>query len=103
MVCDWIQIIFNHNPWTIRYNTISIFTQLSILCLQDTHFITAQETFIESQWGYKCYLNSYMSIRGLCVFFLTVIFSLKNVWEKNYSGSNLFALDLPLRDTRLPL
>ena len=86
MVCDWIKIIFNHNPWTILfitcYNTISIFTQLSILCLQDTHFITAQETFIESQWGYKCYLNSYMSIRGLCVFFLTVIFSLKNVWEK---------------------
>ena len=32
--------------------------QFSIICLQDTHFITAQEAFIESQWGNKCYFKT---------------------------------------------
>ena len=44
--------------------------QFSIICLQDTHFITVHEALIESQWGYKCYFNSYMSnSRGVCILF----------------------------------
>lgn len=42
----------------------------SILCLQDTHFITESEPIIESQWGYQCIFNSYKSnARGVCIMF----------------------------------
>lgn len=27
----------------------------SIICLQDTHFISEHEQLIETQWGYKCF------------------------------------------------
>lgn len=44
--------------------------QYSIICFQDTHFIHENEPFIESQWGYKCVFNSYLSKSGgVCILF----------------------------------
>ena len=77
--------------------------KISITCLQDTHFFTTQEAFIESQWEYKCYFNSYMShSRGVCILFNNN-FEFKVHAEKKYSGGNLLALDLSIEDNRVTL
>lgn len=77
--------------------------QYSIICFQDTHFIPDNEPFIESQWGYKCYFNSYMSnSRGVCIFFNNN-FEFKIHGEKRDSGGNLLALDLSIEDNRVTL
>lgn len=41
----------------------------SIICLQDTHCTPELETYIETQWGYNCVINSCQSSsRGLLYF-----------------------------------
>ena len=42
----------------------------SVYCLQDTHFDTKLERYIESEWGYKCFFASYRTnSRGVAVLF----------------------------------
>ena len=42
----------------------------SILCLQDTHFTPELESYVETQWGYKCVLNSFrLNCRGVSIMF----------------------------------
>ena len=44
--------------------------QFHIYCLQDTHFISELEPYIQAQWGYKCVFNSYLSnSRGVAILF----------------------------------
>ena len=40
----------------------------SIVCLQDTHFVSSNEKIIENQWGFKAYFSSFASnSRGVAV------------------------------------
>lgn len=40
----------------------------SIICLQDTHFTEDIEPFVETQWGYTCYFDSFKSnTRGVAI------------------------------------
>lgn len=78
-------------------------TQYSIICFQDTHFIHENEPFIESQWGYKCVFNSYLSnSRGVCIFFNNN-FKFKNLREKKDTHGNLLALDLIIEENKVTL
>lgn len=75
----------------------------SILCLQDTHFITESEPIIESQWGYQCIFNSYKSnARGVCILFNNNFeFHIHNI-KKDGEG-NFLAVDLTIEETRVTL
>lgn len=75
----------------------------SILCLQDTHFITESEPIIESQWGYQCIFNSYKSnARGVCLLFNNSFeFHIHNI-KKDGEG-NFLAVDLTIEETRVTL
>lgn len=75
----------------------------SILCLQDTHFITESEPIIESQWGYQCIFNSYKSnARGVCIMFNNNFeFQIHKI-KKDGEG-NLLAVDLTVEETRVTL
>ena len=75
----------------------------SIICLQDTHFTSDIEPFIETQWGYKCVFNSYSSnSRGVAIFFNND-FELKLHREKKDNEGNLIALDLSIEEHRVTL
>lgn len=75
----------------------------SIICLQDTHFISEHEQFIETQWGYKCVFNSYSSnSRGVCILFNNN-FEFKIHRVKNDCEGNLLALDMTIEDHKVTL
>ena len=75
----------------------------SILCLQDTHFISECEPYIESQWGYKCIFNSYTSnSRGVCILFNNNFEFKINRIKKDCEG-NLLALDMSIEDNKVTL
>ena len=75
----------------------------SIICLQDTHFTSDIEPFIETQWGYNCVFNSYSSnSRGVAIFFNND-FELKLHREKKDNERNLIALDLSIEEHRVTL
>lgn len=74
-----------------------------VICLQDTHFSKAQESFIESEWGYKVYFSSYPSqARGTAILF-------KNSFELKIHKSiadikgNFILLDVTIENFRLTL
>ena len=62
----------------------------SICLLQDTHFMTSEEKFIRSQWGYDCFFSNHNSqSRGVAIFINnTFDFKLNNV-EKDDNGNLL--------------
>lgn len=75
----------------------------SIVCLQDSHFTPDLEPFIETQWGYKCVFNSYLSnSRGVAVLFNNN-FELKLHREKKDNEGNILALDLSIDENRVTL
>ena len=42
----------------------------NIYCLQDTHFDTKIEKYVQAEWGYSCYFSSYKSnARGVAILF----------------------------------
>ena len=75
----------------------------SIVCLQDTHFISECEPYIASQWGYKCVFNSYKSnSRGVCILFNNN-FEFEIHSEKRDCDGNLLALDLTIEEHKVTL
>lgn len=75
----------------------------SILCLQDTHFTSEIEPFIETQWGYKCIFNSFRSnSRGVCLLFNNNFeFKIHNEIKDN--EGNLLAIDITIEENRVTI
>ena len=72
----------------------------SIICLQDTHFIPEIEPYIEAQWGFKCFFNSFRSnARGVAIM-LNNNFEYEIHNEKRDSDGNFLALDITIEDNR---
>ena len=62
----------------------------SIYCLQDTHFDNKMETYIQSEWGYKCFFSSFSSnARGVAVLFNNNFEFKINKIEKDDNGNML--------------
>ena len=67
----------------------------SIYCLQDTHFDKKMETYIQSEWGYKCFFSSFSSnARGVAVLFSNNFEFKINKTEKDDSG-NILIIQFP--------
>ena len=75
----------------------------SIVCLQDTHFVSSNEKIIENQWGFKAYFSSFASnSRGVAVL-LNNNFEHKVMGTRKDDNGNLLALDIQLDSKRLTL
>ena len=75
----------------------------SIVCLQDTHFVSSNEKIIENQWGFKAYFSSFASnSRGEAVL-LNNNFEHKVMGTRKDDNGNLLALDIQLDSKRLTL
>ena len=72
----------------------------SIVCLQDTHFVSSNEKIIENQWGFKAYFSSFASnSRGVAVL-LNNNFEHKVMGTRKDDNGNLLALDIQLDSKR---
>lgn len=77
--------------------------RIGIYCLQDTHFTTALEPYIRSEWGGEVYFNSFTSnARGVCILFSNSI-SYKVFRSKKDERGNMLILDLELEGKRFTL
>ena len=75
----------------------------SIICLQDTHFTSELEPYIESQWGYTCVFNSFRSnARGVAIMFNNN-FEFKLHRQKKDQNGNLLALDITINSSKFTL
>ena len=77
--------------------------QFHIYCLQDTHFISELEPYIQAQWGYKCVFNSYLSnSRGVAILFNnTFEYEIHKI--KADHSSNFIILDITIEGERITL
>ena len=77
--------------------------KMNIYCLQDTHFTEQIEPYVEAQWGYKCFFNSYKSnARGVAIFFNNNFEVKVHKVEKDGNG-NFIIIDLTVEDERITL
>lgn len=75
----------------------------SILCLQDTHFTEDIEPFVETQWGYTCFFNSFKSnTRGVAIMFNNN-FEFKVNQTRTDNDGNLLALDMVIEENKVTL
>lgn len=75
----------------------------NLYCLQDTHFVTENESFIRSVWGYECFFSSLTSnSRGVAILVNNNVEF--KIWkEKKDRNGNFLALDISINGTRLTL
>ena len=75
----------------------------NIYCLQDTHFITRLEPYIQAQWGYKCIFSSYTSnARGVAIM-LNNNFEYKIHNQKLDDSGNYIILDITIEGEKITL
>lgn len=75
----------------------------NIYCLQDTHFLESDETFIRNQWGGECVFNSYSSNqRGVAILFNNN-FEYKILKTKKDNAGNLLGVEIQLEDKKITL
>ena len=74
-----------------------------IYCLQDMHFTHDLESYIKTQWGYKCLFNSFTSnVRGVAIM-LNNTFEYKiNKIKTDNSGKSII-LDITVNKQQIPL
>ena len=74
-----------------------------IYCLQDKHFISELEPYIQVQWGYKCVFNSYVSnSRCVAILFNNTFEYEIHEMKADYS-SNFIILDITIDGERITL
>ena len=75
----------------------------SIYMLQDTHFVTKEENYIRTQWGYECYFSTFSSnSRGVAILFNNNFEYEVHEVEKDDNGNKLL-LDITIEGKRLTL
>ena len=81
----------------------------SIICLQDTHFVEKEESYIQTEWGYKCIFKSHNSnSRGVAILFnnnfefcrKSYALAIRDISE---SAGNLIALAISIDNNRVTL
>ena len=75
----------------------------SIICLQETHFNENMEKLVKSEWGYKCFFDSYATIsKGVAILFLN---NFQHDVHKIKTGGNgaYIVLDLTIESKRFTL
>lgn len=88
-----------------RQDVLSFYKEkgYSILCLQDTHFTEDIEPFVETQWGYTCFFNSFKSnTRGVAIMFNNN-FEFKVNQTRTDNDGNLLALDMVIEENKVTL
>ncbi|MCG7878665.1 MAG: reverse transcriptase domain-containing protein [Candidatus Thiodiazotropha endolucinida] len=77
--------------------------KIGIYCLQDTHFTTALEPYIRSEWGGEVIFNSFTSnARGVCILFSNSI-QYKLFRTRTDERGNMLILDLEIEGKRFTL
>lgn len=77
--------------------------QFSVYMLQDTHFVTKEEHYIRTQWGYECYFSNFASnSRGVAILFNNN-FEFKVHEVKKDDNGNKLILDITIEGKRLTL
>ena len=75
----------------------------SIYCIQDTHFVKKEETFIRTQWGFECIFNSYNSqSRGVAIL-LNNNFEYKIHKTLRDNNGNLIIVNIEINNKRINL
>ena len=75
----------------------------SICMLQDTHFTTAEEKYIRTQWGYECFFSCHNSqSRGVATFINNTFDCKINNIEQDNNG-NLLILNCKICDKNITL
>lgn len=75
----------------------------NIYCLQDTHFTDKLEPYIQAQWGYKCFFNSYKSnARGVAIMINNNFEYQMHETKKDNSG-NYIILDITIEGERMTI
>ena len=77
--------------------------KFSIYMLQDTHFVTKEENYIRTQWGYECYFSNFSSnSRDVAILFNNNFEYEVHEVEKDDNGNKLL-LDITIEGKRLTL